>query len=153
MNKHAALLHEYIENGDATNAAKLWAVVSPGLPPPSDPLAALHVARTAMGSMPMRKRAFSHQWLAERGLPSGLPDELRPRAQRMYPVKVGAVGISVNFSSKALAPLAHAVRTSMEDAVHEAHADGKKDDANFIRARMQEAREYTMKKLVGKGVS
>ena len=90
--------------------------------------------------MQFRKRAYSHSWLRERFLPSQLPDELKPRAERMYPVVFGAVGIS----TKTRSPLALAVRGAMEDVVLEAYAD-KRTQPAFLRGRMREARAKVLR--------
>ena len=108
----------------------------------------LHYARTLAKSIPFRARAYSHAWLSERGLPSGLPDQWRPRAMRMYPCPVPGVGISVNFSSAELRPLGPVVRAAMETAVLEVHADGKIGDSVLVRSRMAAARKRVFKQLM-----
>lgn len=109
----------------------------------------LHHARTQNQRIEFKLRAYSHSWLVDRTFPSGLPDELRPRAERIYPVTVSAVGIAIKSRNPLLRPLATAVQTAMENAVLEADADHKLGDSVFVRARMNEARERTYKKLVG----
>lgn len=129
--------------------------LSPHLPaPPSDHAAeaAMHHARTQACSVPMRLRAWSHRWLTERGLPSGLPDILRPRAERLYPVAIGGVGISCNASSPLFKPIVGLVQRGMEAAVLDVYADTKHrghPDPLLVRGRMREARERTVKKLLG----
>lgn len=108
----------------------------------------MHYSRTACGSLLFRERAYSHAWLTERGMPSGLPDHHRPRAQRMYPCVVPGVGISVNFSSSALRPVALEVREAMEEAVLEVHADGQLNNSVLVRSRMNEARKRVYKELM-----
>lgn len=100
---------------------------------------AMHYARTQAESIAFEKRAWSHAWLSERGFPSGLPDELRPRADRIYPRVVEAVGVAVKPMSEASIPLAKAIERAMSDAVAECYADGVRDPL-IIRARMAEAR-------------
>lgn len=109
----------------------------------------MHRARTEAQSVPFRMRAYSHRWLTERCVASGLPMELRPSAERMVPKVVQAVGIAVKFGNPLLAPAGVEVRRAMEVAVHEADADGKLGDSKFVKARMDEARVRTMKKLFG----
>ena len=104
----------------------------------------LHHARTQAASMPLNLRAYSHRWLLDHGYPSGLPDELKPRAERIYPRVASAVGISVNVRSAFMKPVAEALRGAMSDAVMDAYADGKTDPA-FVSARMREAREKIMR--------
>src|SRR5215218_10937824 len=87
-----------LETLDVEGARRLWSFVNPHLPQDgtdADFLASLHHARTQAESMHLSHRAYSHRWLEERGLPSGLPDHLKPSAQRMYPRIVSAVGIVV----------------------------------------------------------
>jgi hypothetical protein len=110
----------------------------------------MHRARTAAQSISLRARAYSHAWLCERGLPSGLPDELKPKAQRLYPVVALGVGISVNARNPLLRPAMAEVRGAMEHAVLDAEAEGRLADAPFVKARMDEAREKTMRALFGR---
>lgn len=79
-----------------------------------------------------------------------MPDELKPKAERIYPRIVDAVGIAVSTNSgdDGKAKLASLVRGSMEDAVLEAYADGVKDP-RLIRAMMMRARTRTFDKLLG----
>lgn len=137
---------------DAPGIRKLWAHVSPHLPAPAsdgEAVTALHIARTASESVPFKLRAYSHRWLSERGLPSQLPDRLKPKAERLYPRVVSAVGISVNFSAAILKPAALAVRGAMEAAVEDAYAEGRTEPA-FVSQRMTEARQKEMQKLFGR---
>jgi len=63
----------------------MWAGIFPNEPQPQDDaatLATLHYARTLANSVPFKLRAYSHRWLCERNLPSGLPDALKPKAER-----------------------------------------------------------------------
>lgn len=127
-------------------ARALWAHVAPHLPQPKDDDAAwitLHYARTAAPPISFHMRAYSHRWLTERGLPSGLPDHLRPAAERMYPRIVEAVGISVNAPDHRRA-LGEAVRKAMSDAVMQCYADHHTDPA-FVKMRMQDARMKVLK--------
>lgn len=132
---------------DIAGIRKLWADVAPNLPQPADDLEALaviHLARTEARSIDLRLRAYSHRWLLDLGYPSSLPDSLRPKAERMYPVVVGGVGIA------ALAPKPHTpiVQGVMRDAVMEAYADDETDPV-FVRERMMAARAKELKKLFG----
>jgi len=131
---------------DAKAAAALWPTVFPGSPVPNETgvLTFLHHARTQSESMPFRLRAYSHSWLCERGLPSGLPDILKPKAERIYPRVVEAVGVSVKAMSEASIPVAKAIEQAMSDAVADAYASGNRDP-EFVRARMQEARARVMR--------
>jgi hypothetical protein len=137
---------------DVERARKIWGVAFPHLPSiDSDVhmLITLHMARTQSETIDERLRFYSHQWLSERGYPSQLPDKLRPAAERLYPIKVSSVGISVNIKSELFRPLVTHVRGAMENAVMEVYSDGKQDDVNLIRQRMFEARRFTVRKLLG----
>ncbi len=123
---------------DTAAIRKLWA--STGQHQPKDDaetLIALHSARTQAQSVPVNMRTYSHRWLVERGLPSGLPDELKPKADQSQIVE--AVGVSVKAMSEANIPLAKAIERAMSDAVAEAYADGNRNP-EFVKARMEEAR-------------
>jgi hypothetical protein len=66
-----AAMRQCMEELDVDGIRRLWAEVSPHLPQPrddADALATCHLARTATRSMPFPLRAYSHQWLLERGL-------------------------------------------------------------------------------------
>lgn len=136
---------------DIAAMRRLWQHVSPHLPQPKtdeQTLAALHLARTQARSIPPRLRAYSHHWLTERGLPSQLPDNMRPKAERWYPTVVEAVGISVNAKSELLKPIVPLLRSEMENSVLETMADGVKDPS-IIKARMLEAKSSAARRLVG----
>ena len=132
---------------------KLWAHIAPHLPQPRDDaetLATLHLARTESEAVKESYRLYSHHWLRERGYPSRLPDHLKAKAERMYPVMVRAVGISVNTTSPLLKPAMLEVRTAMEQAVLDIHADDPNlsDDA-LVKRRIEEAKQQTIKRLLG----
>lgn len=151
MTDHAAEFRRCLEAIDVPQACKLWAHVNPHLPQPqSDDQARvmLHHARTLTESLPLKLRAYSHAWLRERGLPSGLPDRLKAGAERLYPVVVGVVGISVNMP-KAFREVAQEVRGAMEHSVLDTYADGVTDPA-IVKPRMFEARAKALKQLVGR---
>lgn len=141
--QHAAELRRCLETCDVAAIRRLWKHVSPHLPQPENDDAALisiHHARTQAQSMPLEQRAYSHRWLLDHGYPSALPDELRPRAERMYPKIVEGVGISVGSLSPVLKPVVVMVRASMENAVLDVYADDAHPDPAFVRTRIQEAR-------------
>lgn len=141
-----------LEEGDFKLLRKLHAEAMPHLPAPksdADAETTMHVARTLAAWLPLKLRAYSHRWLDERGLPSQLPDELRPKAERLYPKVVSAVGISVNVMSESLQPAVPIIRGAMERAVLDAEAAGKIDDSEFVRARMAEAKKRAFKELFG----
>lgn len=150
MNEHAKVMHEALERLDVPMLRRLSAEISPGLPQPrsdEDVLARAHVARTQMMSMPFKMRAYSHRWLTERGLPSLLPDGMKPRAERMYPVTVGVVGISVN-APESRAGMVPIIRSAMENAVLDCYANGDTSPM-IVKPRMMEAKQKAVKKLMG----
>jgi len=103
----------------------------------------MHMARTSSGTVPVGLRVYSHRWLMERGLPSHLPDDLKPKGDRIYPVKVGAVGIAVGSKYP---PVATAVRGAMEYAVYDCYANG--DEApEIVKPRMLEAKTRELRGL------
>lgn len=137
-----------LEECDAVTARKLWAEAAPHLPQPASDeaaLATLHHARTQVDFLSDRQRFYSHRWLLDHELPSGLPDHLKPSAERMYPKTVGVVGISVNSQYPAVK---RAIQGAMEAAVLEAYADGHGEHPDIVRARMMEARAREKRGLV-----
>lgn len=148
---HGDVFRRCLVELDVAGARALWREVSPHLRQPAndaETLFMLHRARTEAASIDIKLRAYSHRWLVDQGFPSGLPDDLKPKAERMYPRVVDAVGVCVRPSSPDLAPVAKEVERVMSDAVAEAYADGRKEPA-FVRARMFEARATARRKLLG----
>jgi hypothetical protein len=138
---HGAEFRRCLENLDVAAAWRLWVHAIPHLPQPvsdDNMLATLHHARTQTGSIRSELRFYSHRWLLDHDLPSGLPDSLMPAAERAYPAKVEAIGIAVMARDGDLAR-AEAVRTAMEHAAKECQADGENDNA-VIKSHMMEAR-------------
>lgn len=124
-----------LDEMDVEGMRQLWRVVGNDPQSSEHTMIGMHYARTAAASIAFRKRAWSHAWLMERGLPSGLPDELKPRAERLYPQAVTAVGISVNSLSGANSQLAAAAQQAMSEAVAEMYEDGISDPV-LIKPRM-----------------
>lgn len=144
---NAAEFRRCLADLDIAGIKRLWKHVSPHLPQPAtdhEALATLHMARTGAASVPFKLRAYSHRWLTDNGLPSSLPDPLKPKAERIYPRVAEAVGIAVGFRSALLKPLIPVVRGAMEDAVSEAYADGRTEPA-FVRGRMFEAKDRALR--------
>jgi hypothetical protein len=140
---HADAFRRCLIELDVVGICDLWFHVAPHLPQPKnndEALATLHYARTHAESIPVRLRCYSHAWLCERSLLSGLPDHLKPKAARLYPHEVKAVGISVKALSAANEPRARAIEKAMSDAVLECYADGV-TDTDAIKARMNAARD------------
>lgn len=142
-----------LESGDVTGLQSAWANHYPRLPRPrtrEQTEIVMHYARTEADSVSFRARAYSHAWLSERSLPSGLPDQLRASADRLYPRVAAAVGISVNAKSPELQPALDGVRVAMERAVLDAEAEGRLTDSPFVVARMGEARRRELRALFGR---
>lgn len=131
---------------DTDTMRKLWKHLAPHLPQPgsdSDMLISMHHARTLTETLPFQARAYSHSWLTERTLPSGLPDWLRPRAERMYPRVVDAVGIAVlstRSPQEEKRILGELVRDAMTDVVMDHYSSDHKPDQSRIKTDMLRAR-------------
>jgi hypothetical protein len=141
-------MHEHfrqaLENLDIGLARKMWAHVMPHLPQPQsdgEALIGMHMARTAAKSITFTGRAYSHAWLVERGLPSQLPDRLRPRAERLCPRTVPAVGIAVQHRT----PIALSIRRAMEEAV----LDAGVADPPLTKRAILSARTKARRSLLG----
>lgn len=125
----------------------LWAHVAPNMPKPAnedDALICIHIARTATERLPFRFRAYSHSWLTERNLRSLLPDELKPRAERMYPRIVSAVGICVATFGNKKTDYHHYVSTQLCNLVADLYSDGI-EEPGIIKARMKELHDRLRK--------
>lgn len=138
----ASAMRGILKDLDVAAAGRAW-----GEPDAAKTLVMLHMARTAAKTIPMTLRAYSHRWLIDHGLPSQLPDELKPKAERVYPRVVSAVGIAVKMRDHALMAAGVEIRKAMEDMVLEAEADGRLLQPAFVKARMMEARDKTKRKL------
>jgi hypothetical protein len=137
---------------DARGAMAIWKEVAPHLPQPQteeQALIILHNARTQSRSMSLRERAYSHRWLLDHGYPSGLPDNLKPRAERIYPRIANSVGIGGLGVSSVTKPIRKHIFDSMSDAVLEAYADGHENQPDIVKGRMMEMRQKTVKQLLG----
>ena len=149
---HAGQFRQAMEDGDHLQLWRIWAEAMPHLPAPKTEEQAeivMHRARTEAESMPLAKRAWSHAWLSDRGLQSGLPDELKPAAEQMRPRVVSAVGIAVRVP-EIFRPVGYAVQLAMAEAVEDLHADGADlSDRPLVHGRMFAAREDTLQRLLG----
>lgn len=147
----AQSFRQLLEAGDVDGLRKAWLELSPNMPQPETREKAeivMHMTRTSTQSLPLRPRAYSHRWLQERMLPSQLPDELKPSAERLYPVIAEGVGIALGFRSKWMRPAIGEVRGAMEYAVEDAYADGRREPA-FVKSRMMAAKDKAMRVLFG----
>jgi len=140
-----------LENHDVEACRQLWIAIAPHLPQPqneTDAYITMHHACTRTESIRFRSRAYSHRWLIDNGYPSGLPDELKPKAERLYPKIVDAVGIACGVSSSFMKPIVPIIRGAMENVVLDHYADGI-NDPKIIKPRMMDARRQAIKKLLG----
>lgn len=94
------------------------------------------MARTQAQTIPPHLRFYSHRWLLDHGLPSQLPDRLRPAAERMYPRKVDAVGVAVRSQ---VPEVRTAITGAMSNAVADCYANGDRDP-EVVKPRMMAAR-------------
>lgn len=148
----ADAFRQLLEDGDVKGLRQAWSKIAPNMPQPETFEAAeitMHMTRTASASVSLKARAYSHRWLSERLLPSQLPDDLKPEAERLYPRIVSAVGVSVNFRSKLLAPAAAEVQSAINDAIEDCYAEGH-TDPQIVKRQMDEARDKTMQALFGR---
>jgi len=134
---------------DVAAMRKLWHHIAPknAQAPKTDyeALCVLHYARTQAITINLRLRAYSHYWLLDHGLPSGLPDELKTRAERLYPHVVHGVGISANSSFPAVQ---QGIQRAMEGGVMDCYADGKTEGL-YVRKVVLERRAQAKKTLHG----
>lgn len=139
-----------LEDLDVVGMRRVSAHIMPHIAQGSDKavLSAMHIARTLTESLPLWARAYSHRWLVERGLPSQLPDHLRPKAERMYPKIASAVGLGVTFKAPELKPAGDLIRKAGEAVIEDCYADGRQDPA-YVKPRMLEAIARERKALFG----
>jgi hypothetical protein len=151
MNPHE-VMRRALEEHDVITCCKLWQIIAPRMPQPKNDAESyfiMHHACTQADNVSLRSRAYSHRWLLDHGYPSGLPDELKPNAERMYPKIADAIGIACGSASEAMRPVVNIVRSAMENVVLEHYADGVRDP-KIIKPRMLEARKDMIKKLIGR---
>lgn len=143
--------HAALESGDVRLVRRASARLFPHLPPPAsdnEAEASMHMARTQMPSMPLKLRVYSHRWLAERGLPSQLPDDLRPKVEQIHPVIAEGVLVAVDSQSEEMKPIAKLIEAAMCDAVEDCYANGDRDP-RIVKARMAEAKARKFRELLG----
>ena len=146
--EHSAEMLRCLVECDIAGARALWAHIAPHAPAPSsdeEALLALHYARTACKRLHIKARAYSHHWLTERGLPSGLPPELRSKAERYKPRIVDAYGIAVHSSFPEVKQI---IQDAMCDAVRDCYASGHREP-EIVVPIMMERRARARKKLYG----
>lgn len=112
-------------------------------------LATMHLARTMDGTIPLKARAYSHRWLLDNGLPSPLPDNLKPMADRLYPRVAEAVIVSAMARSEIFKPAAPLIQGAMVAVAEDTFATDKKVDHIKLRADLREARAVAINRLFG----
>lgn len=152
---YGAAFRRCLEDVDVAGMRKLHAHVMPHVPAGSDKdiLVSIHHARTQAESMPMKARAWSHRWLLDHGYPSGLPDHLKPTAEREYPRVVEATGFTMNFGSQImreiLAPIVPLVSKAVEEVILDEYSGAVvRRDHNRIRGRVLETKRKAVQQLV-----
>lgn len=144
-----------LEAGDVDACRAHWAKHAPHLPQSENREQAeivMHSARTMTQGLTLRARAYSHRWLCERGLPSSLPDDLKPKAERIYPRVVEGVLISVLNGAGPMHAAKELVEADIAEVVADAYARGKTDPA-YISGLMADAKERSIRSLFGRPVS
>lgn len=137
-------------SGDVKMLQGIWSKVT-GLPAPETVQEAeiqMHVARTATKSLPDQTRCYSHWWLKDRGLPSLLPPDLFPKADRFKPVIKSSVGIAVGTGKDWLKPALPLVMGAMVKAV-ENNAELIEGNPDLLRDKIQFARRDEFRRLFG----
>ncbi len=151
----SAAFRSALYDGDVSRTRHLWAEVAPDMPQPESHAEAeviMHQARTAADSVPIHKRIYSHAFLDERGLPSQLPDGMKPpRDRKGPPVIFSAALIGVGSLSKQSGRReeAKALERAMADAVGDMIISGI-TDRERIAKRMWEARDAFIQKRMRK---
>lgn len=148
-NAYSDAMQRCIRDCDAALAMRIWKHERPDAPQPENIHQAtmmLHYARTVLNNIPHKERFWSHRWLIDNNYPSGLPDHLKAKAERMYPTAVGAVGIASGSGPGSKGPFNYAIEKVMCDAVLEMEADGHKLDSPVVKARMLEKRALFKKR-------
>lgn len=155
--QHRAEFLRCLNDLDLVAARRLWAVHYPNddaIRTDFEAAAVLHCARTLNSRVPERKRLYSHNWLLDHGLPSGLPEALKPRAERAEAQYIDSVIIGrVDDPDSFLAPIWRVVQARMERRCAELQADGLMKDPAKLRALLLEARDDEIKRLVARAIA
>jgi hypothetical protein len=142
---------DLLRQGDVDGIIRVWRMIAPDQPQPESreaAEAAMHLARTQTEGLEFVYRGVSHMWLTERGLPSMLPDHLRPSLDRVEQRIEARTGVAVMASSEYMKPVAKEVEKAMAAAAGECHGNGT-DDPEIIRAQMEQAKSRTLRQMLG----
>jgi hypothetical protein len=119
-----AEIRRCLENLDVEGMMRVWKQMAPGLANqgPREALISMHMARCDMQTLPRKLKAYSRDWLAERGYRNidgkwvaGLPPPV---------VVAEAVGIAVRSKYP---EVAKRITTAMQDALENERAKGETD--------------------------
>lgn len=146
--EHSAEMRRCLIECDVAAARKLWHHIAPKAPAPktdTEALVTIHYARTKSALVNLRLRSYSHHWLIDRGYPSGLPDNVREKADRLYPHIADAVGIAVYSSFPEAAKY---IQRAMNDAVEDCYADNRREP-DYVKPRVGENKIRAKKELHG----
>lgn len=155
--KHSAEFRRCLLDVDVVAVRRLWRHVSPHLAQPQDDdeaRATIHYARTQATSIPLKARAWSHKWLLDHGLPSGLPDALKPKAERFYPRIVEGTGFATggSLALPVFEPLRATIHTAVEAVILDEYS-GRVVNHDLLRGRIQETVDRTIRRELGRGVA
>ena len=148
---HSAEMRRCLIALDVKAIRALWKHVAPEMPQPEsdeEALVTMHMSRTSAEFLPLKLRAYSHAFLRDNGLPSQLPDHLRPSAEQLCPRIVDAVGYAPKFRSPLLKPLKPLIVKAVGDAIEDCYAENRTDPV-FVTRQMHEAKEKVIKQLMG----
>ena len=152
MAEHSDEMARCLATCDVDGVRRLWKYVAPHLPQPAsdrEALTTIHYARTLNHAMSFRLRAYSHAWLLDNNHPSGLPDELKPKAQRLYPRIVEAVGVACHGNGELMRSVAPLLQRAQLDAVEDCYANGD-TETETVKAQMTAAKRKTIRQLLAR---
>lgn len=151
----SAAFRSALYDGDVGRTRALWAAVSPDMPQPEtydEAEVIMHQARTGADSVPIQKRIYSHGFLDERGLPSQLPDGMKPPRERKGPPVIfsaALIGVGTTSKREDRREEAKAMEAVMAEAVGDMITSGVTDKARIVK-RMWEARDAFITKRMRK---
>lgn len=115
-------------------------------------IAQMHIARTMQSWMTLEERAYSHHWLVDRGLPTMLPPELRPGADRYRPEISKSVGVSHATGKEWLKDASPLIVQAMTRTV-ENNQDLIDKDPELLKDKILYARSDEFRRLFGVSTS
>jgi hypothetical protein len=152
MSQAQAQFRQALIDGNDDELHRLWTAIFPGLPRPSkrdDIVTTMHIARTAADCVPDRGRFYSHRWLEERGLPSRLPMNLRPKCDQYYAGVTPAVGFAYGTDKEWLKPAKPLIERAVHTVIEDCAANGDLDKPDMVRDLMMDAKNDEFRRLFG----